>query len=169
MIKCDADICKFINKEKTQCTLEDISLRFNSDYEGYGCYCEQFEESDEYRKSTYRLKKIDELVYLVIKTNIHDNPDLGMIMKELPCVEEVTLYVDGLIYCGSSKAYNRLLTAKLNLKEEIFTSTWEIINLYECKYKDVIKKETCDYIRESNNYGVLSSPARKMIKKGINL
>ena len=169
MIKCNSDICKFINKEKTQCTLEDISLNFSSDYERWGCYCEQFKESDEYRKSTYELKKIDESVFLIRKTDVLEEPDLEMIMQELPCIEEATIYMDRLICCGSSKAYNRLLTAKLNLKEEIFTSTWEIINLYECKYKDVIKKETCDYIRESNNYGVLSSPARKMIKKGINL
>lgn len=169
MIKCNADICKFINKEKTQCTLEDISLNFSSDYERWGCYCEQFKESDEYRKSTYELKKIDESVFLIIKTDVLEETDSEMIMQELPCIEEATIYMDRLICCGSSKAYNRLLTAKLNLKEEIFISTWESINLNECKYKDAIKKETCDYIRKSNNYGVLLSPVRKMISKGINL
>ena len=123
MIKCNADICKFINKEKTQCTLEDISLNFSSDYERWGCYCEQFKESDEYRKSTYELKKIDESVFLIIKTDVLEEPDSEMIMQELPCIEEAT------IYFKSNSGFNRLFKAIKNKYISLRRNRWK------CSYK----------------------------------
>lgn len=165
-IKCNADICK--NHTNGKCKLGEISLRFNSDYEAYGCYCSNFRESKEYKKTTYKLNKLDENLYLAIRTSVFDDVDIEMAVEEIEPKENIRIIIDNLLYIGDPKADNRFITVTYDSNIRDLYGNYSIDRPSD-KYIDKIKRYTCDYIRETGREGCIYSTVFKMIMKGFNL
>lgn len=165
-IKCDANICE--NYTNGKCKLGEITLRFDSDYEAYGCYCSNFRESKEHKKTTYKLNKLDENLYLATRTGVFDDVDLEMVIEEIDPKENIKIIIDNLLYIGSPKADNRFVTVIYDVNIKDLYGNYSIDRPSD-KYIDKIKRFTCDYIRETGREGCIYSTAFKMIMKGINL
>ena len=169
-VKCDAEHCK--NNDNKKCKLSDITLDFSWDYEAYGCYCANFEESEEHKKKSYKLHKLDTNLYLVIRTKVFEDVDLEMAIEEINPTENIDVIIDNYLYIGSARAENRFLRTKYDINvKDLYNPCGDIYTIYKPseKYDKVIRKYTCDYIRETDNYGCIYSTEEKMIRKGMNL
>lgn len=165
-VKCNAIRCE--SNVEGNCDLREINLNFSDDYESYGCYCGNFKESKEYKKSTYKLTKLDKNLYLAIRTNVFDDVDMEMVIEEINPKQNIEIIIDNLLYIGSPKADNRFITISYDVKMRDLYSNYKIGKPLD-EYIDIVKKYTCDYIRETGNEGCVYSTAFKMIMKGINL
>ena len=175
-IKCNTEHCK--NYCNNGCKLENIELYFNWDREAYGCYCDNFEESKEYKRSKYLLKQLSEFEYLVIWKDVINKPNKKVIINEIkekynPSNKLINIIEDSLIYRYSSRDNERIYSYNVNLNEnKIINSSFKFINNKNANYIDInIRKSTCDYIRSLNTdeFGFLKKESVKMINKGINL
>lgn len=174
MIKCTARDCE--NNDNNTCCLNKINIDFNYDPESYGAFCSNFSESDDSRKRTYRLNRIKDKLYFVVRTEVLNDADIEMIRKDINECNSLVI-VDNLIYYNSSHASNRfwIYSTEENDDMDFFrvsdkSNLSEVLNDYNVEVKDLLKI-TCDYIREQEKYvsGVLHSVAYKMIMKGIDL
>lgn len=165
-VKCNATRCK--NNINNKCNLGEITLSFNDDYESYGTYCSNFRESKEYKKSTYKLEKLDDNLYLAIRTNVFYDVDLEMVIEEVNPKKNTEIIIDNLLYIGSPKAENRFVTVTYDPKIKDIYGKYKVDRPSD-KYLNIIKKHTCDYIRDTGRDGCIYSTAFKMIMKGINL
>lgn len=104
MIRCTARDCEHNNNNT--CCLNEISIDFNYDPESYGAFCSNFNESDDSRKRTYKLNKIKDKLYFVVRTEVLNDADIEMIRKDINECNSLVI-VDNLIYYNSSHASNR--------------------------------------------------------------
>lgn len=173
-IKCNAWHCKNNNNENNSCRLNDIELNFNWDREAYGCHCDNFEESKEYKRDKYLLNKIDDTTYLVTWKNELEHPDIKEVIKEKYETKNniVTIIEDILIYKYSARDDERFYKYNVDLDKEDIVSKYETLNnKNRNNINPLILRYTCDYIRSLNTdeFGFLKKESVKMINKGIDL
>lgn len=168
MIKCNLEMCT--NYNNGICSLNEITIDKYYDNElgyfiGGSCKDLKFKQSylDDESERTFKLMKISDYVYYAVRIDVYDDVDVDYILNKYPKIE--ILITDNAIIQGA-KAGNRfwIYTFENN----------DLKKTYTCdKYNKLITtdmlKFTCDYIRESENYGCLTSVQYKMIKKGIDL
>lgn len=165
MIKCNAP-CK--NNINGLCDLDHIEIDFIIDDYQYA-QCSNFKESEEYQKKFYKLEKINDNTYLVIRKSVFEDVDIELIIKNINPKENINIIVDNLIFYGSPKASNRFYIYKYDnqTKKPIFEKVCsKNNNNYDFKR---ITELTCDYLRRLDNFGCCNNVVKRMIKNGINL
>ena len=166
MINCKIKHCKN-SRDGKGCRLPEVTIEFNADPEIYSAYCSNFEESDEYRKETYRYYELAKNIYLIHKTRRFEAIDLEMFSNEIKGNGDKVVIIDNLFNIFSSKSSNRFTLCKYNDDKNDFEDfkTTDKLTIYDKKVREI----TCNYARENDFYGILSSAPEKMIKKGMNL
>lgn len=167
-VKCTANICK--NNKNSKCILKDVSINFDGDPEHFGAFCSCFEESNEYKKSSYELHKLDNNTYLAIRCKTLHDVDIETLLENIEETDKVFIIIDNLVANFTPTESNRFYTFSCSAKSDLDNLYNDIkVSSKLEKHDELVRSLTCDFIRKNKRTGTLIEKYYKSILNGENL